>query len=133
MSVRRLLVALAAGGALLLSSGSSFAQMEPEQPFVPSDNAVRPWEAGHSVTPWGMGELKGRAALTGNNRLIVVQPKSAAQTYVVGSTRFFDARGNRVPSDALRQGDEVKVDYDLLGNTPVARRVTILQHDPSAP
>jgi len=130
MNSRHLLAAVAAV-ATLSASAASFAGIA--LPFVPSDHDVRPWEAGPAATTSGMGELQGRAALTGNNRLIVVEPKAALQTFVVGSTRFFDSRGKAIPSESLHEGDEVKVDYDLRGNTAIARRVTILRHPAAEP
>lgn len=121
--MKRVLMACAALAGLALAA-PAWAQME--QPFVPSDQGGRPWEAGHTVPYTGMGELVGSAALPGGDRLLIVQPRVTSQTFLTSRTQVVDAHGNALPRTALEDGQRVKVDFDLRGNTAIARRVTVL-------
>lgn len=122
MKTRSMLAALAA----LALVGPARARAEVPQPFVPTDQSVRPWEAGHSSLEHGLGEATGNAALPGDKRLLIVTPGATTQAFIVGRTQVVDGSGQPLAREALRDGARVKVDYDVMGNTNIARRVTVL-------
>jgi len=123
--------------ALILAAGLGMAAVAGAQ-AVPNTNTptmytVTPWQMGNPEMVTGMGQFTGRAALPGKNRLLIVQKKATSQLYITNKTQFVDASGDALPSNTLREGDQVKVDFDLQGNTALARKVTIIGHDPEAP
>ncbi|MBS2027780.1 MAG: hypothetical protein JST54_07765 [Deltaproteobacteria bacterium] len=129
--MKRLLRALA----LVMGVGAAatgWAQAVPDT-NTPTMYTITPWQMGNPEMVTGMGQFTGRAALPGKNRLLIVQKKTTSQLYITKHTQFVDAQGTKLASDTLREGDQVKVDFDIRGNTALARKVTIIGHDPSAP
>lgn len=127
----KLLRAALAVTALAAAAPALAAQQDAFSTSIISD--VRPWDEGRNQAERGIGARTGKAALPGKDRLLVVEPNLTTQVFIIGRTRFVDARGKPLQHEALLEGDQVRVDYDVIGNTRVARTVTVIAHPEPTP
>jgi hypothetical protein len=124
--MKTLLRAALAVTTLAAASPALAAQQDAFSTSIISD--IRPWDAGRNQPDRGIGARTGKAALPGKDRLLVVEPNLTTQVFLVGRTKVVDSEGKALAHEALLEGDQVRVDYDVIGNTRIARTVTVLGH-----